>query len=840
MRRLLSLASAFLAGILVWAVLSWPLPAHFTDCVPRHSTNPEGFAVRTMPSGDHLQLLYHFSLVTDMIRGNTPWFTNLYEFNTGDDAARRRPGPWFMPFSLVHAAGELAAGKAFGFNLALALAGGLTGLFGFLLARRYSASLPFAALAALYGLLLPYRQVVLLGGSPTGFAMTFVPAFALGVDIAVRDRRMAGGWLAGAAVLGVISDFHVLYYLGMFGVIFLVLSLLAGRRDPDTTAPAGVASLLRAFAPAAGLALLAAGLRAYWSLHLNGTGALVKKNLAELAIFAPRPEGVFNFLPEGSNHLIHLGGWLLLPLAAGVAAGLWTLLRGRDPGAVRGLAVLVAGLGALAVLILLALGPYAPWDGRPLHAARKLLPLYDKIRQPAKIFCLVPSLVTVILAMALELVRAARPLRRRTEIIACAAAAAGLLAHFGAQINPALCRLKSENQAWAAVASDAPESAPARALVIPLWPGDSTWSSIYEHYALAHRLRMVNGYSPAIPAHYLDGVWQPLMSINQGDLRPDQLSLLRQMGVTHILLQEDAFPEKVSPFPVAATIEGLLACPRLKLIARDGPTWAFRLADKGGGEVPEWTWRFPNRIQSAEGVARKTGRPAAPLAPGAGLTGAEVLTGRLSGGARRGPALARARPGRGPSSRDHPGGRRRHHPGREGRARPRLDLDLRADHRDPEAVPLRPRLHRTGRLGRDRPLDPRRRSRAARDGAGRIHRPPPAAFYHAGAADLTTGAVHFRRDWDPDDHVLYGPKLPLAPGRYLVELQASSDAPPDTGLGQLTLRQPVNAAEPVPVRPGQPARLAFTVTDNLPVEWSFRFSRRADCGIGKIRLTRTR
>ncbi|MFO1521868.1 MAG: hypothetical protein U1G05_07470 [Kiritimatiellia bacterium] len=837
MRRLLSLASAFLAGILVWAVLSWPLPAHFTDCVPRHSTNPEGFAVRTMPSGDHLQLLYHFSLVTDMIRGNTPWFTNLYEFNTGDDAARRRPGPWFMPFSLVHAAGELAAGKAFGFNLALALAGGLTGLFGFLLARRYSASLPFAALAALYGLLLPYRQVVLLGGSPTGFAMTFVPAFALGVDIAVRDRRMAGGWLAGAAVLGVISDFHVLYYLGMFGVIFLVLSLLAGRRDPDTTAPAGVASLLRAFAPAAGLALLAAGLRAYWSLHLNGTGALVKKNLAELAIFAPRPEGVFNFLPEGSNHLIHLGGWLLLPLAAGVAAGLWTLLRGRDPGAVRGLAVLVAGLGALAVLILLALGPYAPWDGRPLHAARKLLPLYDKIRQPAKIFCLVPSLVTVILAMALELVRAARPLRRRTEIIACAAAAAGLLAHFGAQINPALCRLKSENQAWAAVASDAPESAPARALVIPFWPGDAAWASLYEHYALAHHTRMVNGYSPAIPARYVEEVWRPLFSINHGELRPDQIPLLRRMGVTHLLLQEDAFPEKVSPFPVTATIEGLLACPRLKLIGRDGPTWAFRLQPEGGaaGEVPEWTWRFPNRVQSAAGLARHAGTPPGPLGPGGGLTGHDFP-------AAPGEDLHWLVRARGE-------GRLRVTTLADGVATTPVEKDVPGRDWTWISAPIAatPKLARFAPVftGLEGAVEIDRWILAAGPGLhemdpGESIDLPPAAFYHAGAADLTTGAVHFRRDWDPDDHVLYGPKLPLAPGRYVVELQASSDAPPDTALGQLTLRQPVNTAEPVPVRPGLPARLAFTVADNLPVEWSFRFSRRADCGIDKIRITRTR
>jgi hypothetical protein len=835
MRRLLLLSSFFLAGILAWAVLSWPLPAHFTDCIPRHSTNPEGFAVRTMPAGDHLQLLYHFSLVTDMIRGDTPWFNNLYEFNTGDDAARHRPGPWFMPFSLVHAAGELAAGKAFGFNLAGLLASGLTGLFTFLLARRYTDRPALAAVAAFYGLLLPYRQVVLLGCSPTGFAMTFLPAFALGIDIAVRDRRATGGWLAGLAVLGTISDFHVLYYIGMFGPVFLVLSAVAGPRDPETTAPAGLASLVRAFAPAFALAALTAGLRWWWSHHLHGTTAVARRAPEEIAIFSPKAEGIFNFLPDGSNHLIHLGGWLLLLAGAGLAAGLWLAVRRRETGAGRRLVFVALSLAALAGMIILALGTNAPWEGRPLRAAQKLLPLYEKIRQTAKIFCLVPALVTMLLAASLSLVRSALPLRARTEAALCAAAILGLLVHFGAQINPALCRLQNENAAWAAVAADAPKNAPARALVIPFWPGDAAWSSIYEHYALAHRLRMVNGYSPAIPAHYIDEVWQPLMSINHGELRPDQLPLLRKLGVTHLLLQEDAFPEKVSPFPVAATIEGLLGNPLLHAIGRDGPTWAFRLADKGGGEVPEWTWRFPNRVQSAEGVARKTGRPAAPLAPGDELTGGEFAAS---------PAedlhwLVRARGD----------GRLRITTRADGVAAAPVEKDVPGRDWSWISAPV----SATPKMARFAPVFTGLEGSVEIDrwilSAGPVLHEmapgesidlPPAAFYHAGAADLTTGAVRLRRDWDPDDHVLYGPKLPLAPGQYEVMVQASADAPPDTDLGQLTLRQPADRAAPVHVLPGLPSKLVFEVADNLPVEWSFRFSRRADCAIEIIRITRTR
>ena len=90
MKRLL--LRSLLVALAVWTVFSWPLVLHVGSAIPSGITT--GLApkeILPMEPGDHLQLLYHFWLFSDMVGGHTPWFHNLYEFNTGDDAARLEP-----------------------------------------------------------------------------------------------------------------------------------------------------------------------------------------------------------------------------------------------------------------------------------------------------------------------------------------------------------------------------------------------------------------------------------------------------------------------------------------------------------------------------------------------------------------------------------------------------------------------------------------------------------------------------------------------------------------------------------------------------------------------------
>jgi len=54
---------------------------------------------------------------------------------------------------------------------------------------------------------------------------------------------------------------------------------------------------------------------------------------------------------------------------------------------------------AIVAIVLLALGTRGPGDALPIRAARKLIPKYTMIRQPMKIFCILPTVLCVLLAL---------------------------------------------------------------------------------------------------------------------------------------------------------------------------------------------------------------------------------------------------------------------------------------------------------------------------------------------------------------------------------------------------------------------------------------------------------
>ena len=81
---------------------------------------------------------------------------------------------------------------------------------------------------------------------------------------------------------------------------------------------------------------------------------------------------------------------------------------------------------------------------------------------------------------------------------------------------------------------------------MPIWPGDSAWSAIYEYYATLTGVPIVNGYNPVPRQRYVTEVFEPLRSLNVGELRAAQHALLRDWNVSHIVLHQDLFPRKVS------------------------------------------------------------------------------------------------------------------------------------------------------------------------------------------------------------------------------------------------------------------------------------------------------
>lgn len=105
-------------------------------------------------------------------------------------------------------------------------------------------------------------------------------------------------------------------------------------------------------------------------------------------------------------------------------------------------------------------------------------------------------------------------------------------------------------------------------LEIPLWPGDSHQSSLYQHYIMLDRVPRINGSSPMVLKEYVDNVFEPLASINQGRLDRNQFELLHRLGVKYITVHDnvDVFIKKVSPFVPLATVRRLQNSPYLEQI----------------------------------------------------------------------------------------------------------------------------------------------------------------------------------------------------------------------------------------------------------------------------------
>lgn len=118
-------------------------------------------------------------------------------------------------------------------------------------------------------------------------------------------------------------------------------------------------------------------------------------------------------------------------------------------------------------------------------------------------------------------------------------------------------------------------------LEIPLWPGDSHQSSLYQHYIMLDRVNRVNGCSPLVLKEYIETVFEPLAPINQGRLGREQYEVLLAMGVKFITVHDnrDIFLEKVSPFVPLTTVRRLKNSPYLEFINIDNSMY-FKTFEK--------------------------------------------------------------------------------------------------------------------------------------------------------------------------------------------------------------------------------------------------------------------
>ena len=816
-----------LAGLLLWAVAAWPLPRYFSAAIPHTNLNTEPQVVRPIASGDHLQLLYHFWLGLDAFTGHTPLGHNVYEFNLGDDAARRQPDLYYLPFSLVYMATAPVAGHAAGWNAA-GLASVLLGVLALaLLARRFTDSRLAVLCAALVAAAFPYRWIGLFTGSPTGFAAAFPPLLFYGLDRAVRDRSAAGGALAGLALFcAYATDMHTFYFLGLATPVFAALAFLRAAPAPRAW-PGEIRRLILPLLPFALLALAAFGVSQWMSRHLADSVMAGGRTLAEVCQYSPPAVGLVSSENLGMANHAYFGAPLFALLGVGLVLWTATLFRrgaGTRPRAGEIVAVAALALG-VAGAILLALGAHAPWSGLPIRAARRLVPQYTMIRQTVKIYCLLPALLAPLLALLFGGVRRAawpRALRRAAAVL-LAGMAAWTVAAALAQTTPGFCRLPRTNAAYAAVATDDKANAdrPAHALALPLWPGSSHWTSLYEYAVMLSRVRLVNGYAPAVPAGYFEQVFKKYESLNQGWATDEQLDGLLALGVRHLLLHANVFPEQVSPFAPAATLRALTGHPRLALLADDGQTFAFRILPKHPVEhVPhanwdgglyaaarQWQWEPPLEIPALQSQRLWLRAPVFPapqlrylLRLGAGSTQPLLLP----PGSEQIAQLTQPIPG--------------------------LPDWLQAELPDPiggtvSAVAGPVVLERAVLAAGELPAP----------GTDGVLRVPPALLFHVGHAEPGNGAVRFAPETVPAGRALYGPNLPFPPGVYDVVLAYESEGPAAPGIFRvLAGERPLAETELAPDQ--SECRFPALAIGAEPLRFEFHFAGRATVVLRDVRL----
>lgn len=563
------LAISLFAGLAVWAIVLWPLPKNFSSAIPyRERSLAAEEQITPFVPGDHIQLLYHFWLFRDMLSGKTPPCANIYEFNTDGDEARYRFDTFYFPFSAIYAAISSVGTNAAGWNCAI-LFSHLLGIAGiYLLSRRISGSSFFAAVAAVASSAFPYRWIAAINGSPTGFAIAFVPWLFYGAMLVFSKRGIYGGIAAGLAVfLSYCSDLHVFY----FSALALPLALAAGFLQKDE--PVSFKKTAIALLPVAAFSLLAVILSFAASANLDNSTMSGGRTLGELALFSPIPSALVRrgHLAGASNH-IFLGISALLaivPLSL-VFAMSCGMRRKKD------VACLLIALAAVLSVLLLSFGTNGPFNALPIKIARKLIPKYSMIRQSAKIFCLLPTLSVMLFSI---LYKGACRQRKWFKPLA----AISLLLSLCAIIEQTsvfrikACKLPASVPAYEAAKRDSHGNKNQKALAVTLWPGDSHWSSVYEYGIMHSSLRLLNGYSPSVPKDYSGRVFAPLSSVNEGILTGAQIDLLDRFNVGYLLFHEFPYPGNVAPFPAGVALQRLKANKNLRLIEHTGGIAAFRI-----------------------------------------------------------------------------------------------------------------------------------------------------------------------------------------------------------------------------------------------------------------------
>ena len=354
----------------------------------------------------------------------------------------------------------------------------------------------------------------------------------------------------------------------------LIKPLWPHRRLPDL--PAGF------WVPLVPLAV-GLGLVGAWMMHLKSTTldtsiAQGGRGLEQVMLYSPHLGDLFQRHETDLERLVAVNPLVLVL----VGLGLLILLLARRPareGASSGSgpgAAVFAFLGLTAAL--LALGPGL--RVAPLYALfYDWVPFFNFPRVPGRIIMVGVVLLSLFGGWALA--RVAGWLPRRWGPAALALLVIAVAAwHAWPRAPMAVCLIPPPGPVEERIAQEMPQGPQTdqRLLGLPIWPGDSHQSSIYELMITRTRAVSVNGYSPVVPQSYVDRVFWPLFPLDLGQVDAPALAVLRKLKVGLVDFHDDdnVYPAKISPFPPALARQRLLASGAFTPLEQAGTVFLWR------------------------------------------------------------------------------------------------------------------------------------------------------------------------------------------------------------------------------------------------------------------------
>jgi hypothetical protein len=293
------------------------------------------------------------------------------------------------------------------------------------------------------------------------------------------------------------------------------------------------------------------------------------RTISEVLLFSPKAGNLFFWQDINRERFVQLG-WGLVILAI---LGLIPLFKNKSKN--QGYSAL-AGLMAFGALIL-ALGPTLTYF--PLYQSLyNYFPFFNYPRVPGRFVMVGVIFLCLLAGMAFSSLREGLAVRGWVRlrngftllIIPL------VLVEYHPWQPLGLSFMPGDNRIYKQIEKGLAKEG--RVLELPIWPGDSHQSSIYEYTVTRTRKPMINGYAPVVFLDYIKQVFWPLFPMDFGELNLNQALELKKLKVDLITFHDNSmiYPEKVSPFPPRMALKRLLASPFIKLVDQDQDVSLFK------------------------------------------------------------------------------------------------------------------------------------------------------------------------------------------------------------------------------------------------------------------------